>query len=580
MKRVIVIAIVASMVASIVAGCAPAAAPTATSVPPTKAPPTAVPPTPVPPTAVPPTATPAGGGTLIVASSAQPDSMFPDFTATGAGSSAQSVVYSGLTKQFWMRKFAPPEDLAESWTVSADQLTWTFKLRQGVKWHDGEPFTAEDVKFSYEFAAHPEYTGSGFATVSVIKGAMAKQSGEADGIEGVKVIDDYTISFTTNEPYALFLENVAPRPILPAHLLQDVPVEELGQSSIARTPIGTGPYMLTEWKPDESLTFKAFDDYFGEEPNFETYIWKIIPEMGAQVTELLAGGVHMVGGVSADDFPALQSNPELQTIGVPGSRFSFVEMNLANPLFQDLRVRQALNHAVDRDAMLQALNGGLGTIVLGPVHPSLPEFSPHLTGFAFDPDESRRLLREAGWYDEGGDGVIEAHGVEGFDDGTPFRFKLGAVTIGQYVQQGLIVQQFFKDIGVEAEIEEVGFNIYFSEYLVPGSDFDMAVSSWGSLYYHPHVDLEYSYFSKMPFAMVDNYANDEVDALLLQAPTIFDQDERLATYWNIQDLIVADAHRIFLTNADALYAFDKDLVLPEFGSSMDIWASMPRWYWK
>jgi len=530
------------------------------------------------PMAIPTPVPPKPGGTFVVAMGAQPDTLFPDFASTASSVLVQSVIYNGLTKLD--RHGNAVGDLAESWTVSDDELTWTFKIREGVKWHDGQPLTADDVKFSFEFPADPEYVGNGFSGVAPLVGAQAKADGEAKEIAGVKVIDEQTISFTTNVPYALFLETVAIRYIMPAHVLKDIPVAEYAESAQARSPVGSGPYQLTDWKPDESLTFQAFEDYAGQRAYIDTYIWKILPETATQITELVAGGVDAVTGVSADDFPALEENPNLQTMHAPGTRYTFVEFNHSKPMFSDAQVRQALCYAVDKQAMLDALDGGFGTIALGPVHPSLPEYSLTLKGYPYNPDEAKTLLADAGWTDDDGDGVLESHGVEGLDDGTPFSVKLGAVTFGNYVPQALIVQQYLKDVGVETEIEEVGFNIYFSEYLTPFSDFDMAGSSWANLFYHPQLDLEYSYQSESWNAQVDRYANTEVDELIAKAPTILDATERRQAYWRIQEILEEDAARMFLTRGDYLAAFDKGLSVPKFASVFDLYASIPLLHWK
>jgi peptide/nickel transport system substrate-binding protein len=523
-------------------------------------------------------ACPNPGGTVVVAWSAQPDGLFPDYVSTATASYANAVIYNSLVRPDPTGKVVG--DLAESWDLSDDFLTWTFKLRQGVKWQDGEPFTAQDVKFSYEFPADPEYLGSAYSNLAVLKGAQAKHDGQATEVEGVVVIDDYTISFTTEEPNALFLDTVAQRPIFPSHLLKDIPVAELGESDQMRQPIGTGPYIMVDWKADESLTFQAFDDYFGNRACIDTYIWKVMPEMPTQVTELLAGGVDAVLTISADDFPTVQSNPAFQTVQVPGVAMTTSHFNFRKPFFQDKRTRQALEYAVDKEAMLQALANGLGTIITSPIHPSLPEYDPNLTGYPYDPDKAKELLDEVGWRDEDGDGVLEAHGVAGVEDGTPFQFKMGTLTIRRYEPQTLIIQEYWKEIGVETEVEEVDFNLYWSEYMTADNpDWWAGGSGWFNLLFHPQTELEWNYLSTGSNTVIDGFGYPELDDLILKAPTVFDPDQRRDVYWQIQQIIEDEVPIPLWTRDDTLAAFSNNLVLPEFGSLNDMFTSIPEWYW-
>jgi peptide/nickel transport system substrate-binding protein len=523
-------------------------------------------------------ACPVTGGTVVVAWSAQPDGLFGDYVATATASYANSVIYSSLVTKD--KDGNSVGDLAESWDLSDDFLTWTFKLREGVKWHDGEEFTAEDVKFSYEFPADPEYLGGAFNTVAGLKGAMAKYEGEADEIEGIQVIDDYTISFTTEEPNALFLDTVANRAVVPAHVLADVPVAELAESSQMREPIGTGPYKMMEWKADESLTFEAHDEYFGGRACIDTYIWKVMPEMPTQVTELLAGGVDAVMVISADDFPTIQDNPDFQTVQVPGVAMTLSHFNHRKPIFQDVRTRQAMAYAVDKEAMLGALANGLGTVITSPIHPAYAEYNADLEGYPYDPEKAKALLAEVGWSDDDGDGILEARGVEGVEDGTPFSFPMGTLTIRRYKPQSLVVQEYLKDVGIDAQVEEVDFNIYWSEYQTADNpNWWVAGSGWFNLLFHPQTELEWNYLSTGANTTTDGFAIEELDELITKAPTIFDPDERREIYLRIQEIIEQEALVLFWTRDDTLAGFAKDLVLPEFSSLNDMFLSIPEWYW-
>lgn len=514
--------------------------------------------------------------TVVLAFTRQPDSLFSDYAATATASYALQVVYNSLV--------APDADgnivgeLAESWEVSEDQLTWTFKLREDVKWHDGEPFTAADVKFTYEYSADPAYTGSGFD--ATILGAEAKRSGEADSLEGVQVIDDYTVSITTTEPNALFLQTTAQRYIMPQHVLADVPVAEFGSSSQARQPIGTGPYRVVEWKQDESIEYEAFDDFFGGRARISKYIWRIIPDASVQITELLNGNIDIMPEVPADDFATLEGEENVTTLRLPGVNMVTIVVNTTTPFFADKRVRQAVSYAIDRQSIVDVVGGGLGTDVRSQVHPSLPEYNVDLPGYPRDVERAKALLAEVGWTDEDGDGIVEAHGVEGLDDGTPFSIEFG--TLGQplYNLPAQVIQQNLRDVGIEINLNVVDFNIYFSEYLTTENpDFVIGMSGWFNLLFPPQSELAGNYASYGSGSYRAGWSSEEVDELLRQAPTVFDAAERNAIYNRVQEILHDELPWIYLVRLDNLAAYNANLVVPEVKNLNQLFGSVQDWTW-
>lgn len=248
------------------------------------------------------------------------------------------------------------------------------------------------------------------------------------------------------------------------------------------------------------------------------------------------------------------------------------------PFFTDKRTRQALAYAVDKEAMNMALNNGMGTVITSPVHPSLYEFNPNIEPYPYDPEKAIELLEEVGWKDEDGDGIREAHGIEGFEDGTPFSFTIGAINIRRYVPQALIAQDYFKAIGIDASVEEIEFNIFWSEYEVLGSpDWYLAGTGWFNLSFPSQTELEWNYTD---WATV-GWHNPDVAEMIRQAPTIFDPEERRQLYWEIQEQIVDDCTVLYWTREDNLFTYRKGLVIPDDISSLpDMFASIPEWYWE
>jgi peptide/nickel transport system substrate-binding protein len=513
--------------------------------------------------------------TIVFTWSRNPESLFLDFASTATASYAMAPIYNGLVGTDATGNLIP--ELAESWEVSDDQLTWTFTLRQGVLWHDGEPFTADDVKFTYEFPADPAYQGSAFD--DSIAGAAEKQAGEATEVSGVQVIDDSTISITTTEPVALFLSTTAQRYIVPEHVLGSVAIADLGTSSQIREPIGTGAYRVVSYTPDESIVYAAFDGYWGEPALVPNYIWRIIPDASVQITELLGGTLDIVPEVLPDEFANLETTEGIATLQLPGTNTPQLLLNQNQPFFADARARQALYHAIDRQGLLAALADGRGNIYDTLTHPSLPEFNADLTPYAYDPEQAKALFAEIGWTDDDGDGTLEAHGVEGFEDGTPFSFELGAPARPPYDAAAQVIQQNLLQIGVQANVNIVDFGVFFSEYLSGTSDYVAGVSGWFNLIFPPQSEFEAGYKSDGPNTQYTHYNNPEVDELIVQARSTFDDAERNAIYHQIQALIQTDAPVIYLYRPDSLSAFNSRLVLPEVGSLTALLDTVPQWYW-
>ena len=514
--------------------------------------------------------------TVVLVWPSQPDSLFPDYAVTATAGYSMQLVYSSLVTTDLSGNIVP--DLAESWEVSDDNLTWTFKLREDVTWHDGEPFTAEDVSFSFEITADPEYTG-GFTDTSIL-GVEAKQSGESETVEGLEMIDDYRVAITTVEPNALVLETIGIRDILPAHLLQDIPVSELGSSDQATMPVGTGPYRLVEWRTDEALVFEAYEGYFGTPANIPNFIWKVVPELATHYTELVTDASDISTSITADDFAAIAEEPGVTTLQLPGVNQNLIIFNTSTPYFSDVRVRQAIAHALDRESMIAAVSGGFGTISSSLVHPSLPELNDEIDRYAFDVELAQALLAEAGWRDDDGDGVIESYGVEGLEDGTPFSVELGTWSNPLYSLPAQIIQQNLQEVGIMVEINVVDFNVYFSEYLTTNNpDFQFGMSGWFNLIFPPQSELAGNFVNGSDGYNRSLWSDERVDEILTVAPSEFDVEARSELYHEVQAILHEAVPFLYLIRPDNLIAFDGDLVIPEVQSLTGLFQSIPQWSW-
>lgn len=288
-------------------------------------------------------------------------------------------------------------DLAQSWDVSQDGRTWTFHLRPDVKWHDGEPFTAADVQFTLELLLKPDFSAIFAGQYSVIDGAAAYTAGTADSISGVEVVDDHTIKITTTVPSAPFLDLLAwtffP---LPKHALSSIAPADLVKSDWWRTsPVGTGPYEWDKYVPDQYLQLKANPDYYAGKPKIEHLINRYFTDTAPAVIALQNGEIDF-SYIDVGDVASVKSNSDLTVISGPSQVTNYIAFNLRDPMFQDVRVRQAFYYAIDRQAIIDSLYNGAAQTVES-IYQNPVYVPSDLEPYAYNPDKAKALLKEAGW---------------------------------------------------------------------------------------------------------------------------------------------------------------------------------------
>jgi peptide/nickel transport system substrate-binding protein len=515
---------------------------------------------------------------LIIPAGGDVDTMFPDYSTTAFGSSLAALAYSSLTTVGLDATVIP--DLAESWEVSTDQLTWTFHLRKDAKWQDGQPITAADVKFSYEFRADPTYLGGMYSNMTSIAGVVEKNAGTATEISGIKIIDDNTISFTTVQPDALVLDTFASSNMVvyPQHILKDIPIADLASSDFARLPIGSGPYQLTDWKSKESMTFTANPYYYGTQPIIKTIIFKIVPEPSAQITGLLNGEVNMLLGVSTDDLASVTGVPGITTKELADAQYLSLNLNLNDPLFKDVRTRQAMAYAIDRQSLLDALYSGKGKVENSIFFPTLPEYNANIKGYDYDPAKAKQMLAEVGWTDTSGDGILEAKNVAGVADGTKFEFTLLSTTTPFYAQENQVIQQQLLQVGIKTDISQQEFSTYFTIY-VAGGKWQATGIGWYNLIGTPQMELGWNFMCPAD-KNTYGYCNPDLDAMINKNNTLFDVQKRLDNFKAIQEIIHEAAVVIPLIRGNSIIAFQDTLVTPGFKTSIDAYRTMSTWYWK
>jgi peptide/nickel transport system substrate-binding protein len=452
------------------------------------------------------------------------------------------VLFNGLTKPG--KDLKPSPDLAADWEVSDDGLTWTFMLRDDVTWHDGEPFTADDVVFTFQDVVLDPDVGAG-------------TSRNFAQVESVEKVDDYTVRFNLKEPFASLPAYLGYNAgILPEHILAGTDVMANTDFN-KQNPVGTGAFKLAEYVSGQNVRLVRNDDYFLGKPHLDAIVYEIIPEVNTQIAELLAGTLDLMIVDNPSTVERLEQDEDIRIETTSQVNYFWVAPNTTQERFQDKRVRQALSYAVDRDAMIQALYRGYATPATGPISPALSfYYTDDVMTYSYDPEKAKELLREAGW-EENSSGVFEKNGE-------PLALTITVPRTGVFEQLGALLQQYYKDIGIDADLLALEFNTFVSEALLPRK-FDVMAGWWIT---PPDPDVFPYYHSSAAEGgnNVPMYANDRLDELLVEGLQKSDPEERRAVYQEIQRLLAEEVPYIFLWYPQEIRAVNKNLKgIPEIG---------------
>jgi peptide/nickel transport system substrate-binding protein len=461
----------------------------------------------------------------------------------------------------------PKPALAESWTASPDGLEYVFKLRRGVVFHDGSPFTAEDARFSLEVVCHRDNVRMGDVyarTHAQIRGCPDYRAGRADRVEGVEVLDSHTLRVRLSEPSPVFLVGAATRGVVPRARYQGIPVKDLAQHAISRAPVGTGPFAFVEWREGERVVLRANPRYFLGRPKLDGIVIRFIEDPATRLLEYKQGGLHFGLNipVSPQEHAAVAGDSRLTLKGYRGLWHRFLALDLTSPLFTDVRVRRALSHAFDRERILKDALYDRGRIVNGPLDPALPEFARTAVP-EYDPALAKRLLAEAGWQ-PGPDGVLQK-------EGRRFEFSLLSHT-GASAALAVVYHDYLKRIGMDARIETLDFPAVWSRYR-PGQF--QAASMEMVIGYGPDPAYNLGYFQCGVSRY--GYCNREVDALIARARTAIDSAERVRAYRQLQEILARDLPVIWIANPDDLRLASSRLVLPDRRSDFYVTMAVREW---
>jgi peptide/nickel transport system substrate-binding protein len=479
--------------------------------------------------------TPAYGDTLIEASIGNVSSLIPNITSDQASRDVGTYMYNGLVTLGRDLEIVP--ELATSWAFSKDCLTLEFKLHPGVRWHDGAPFTADDVVFTYETTVDPK-TPSPYRS-------------DYQDVERVEAIDPHTVRVTYKKPYAKALLSWAVS-MLPKHLLE--PYVKTGKLKDApqnwTAPVGTGPYRFKEMKSGEKVVVVANPDYFKGRPNISRIVYRIIPSQATIFLELKARGVDVAGLTALQykrqtEYPAFQK--AYNKFRYPGSGYTYLGFNLKDPRFADRRVRLAIAHAINKQELLDGVVLGLGREATGPFRPGTWADNPNVKGVPYDLKKAAALLAEAGWKTRNPEGLL-------VKDGKPFTFEL-LTNQGNDERKKIaeIVQASLRDLGIGVDIRILEWAALLKEH-VKKRNFDAMVLGWGTGADPDQYVVWHSSQTGPDELNHISYKNPEVDALLEAGRSSCVQADRARFYHRLHEVLAEDQPLVFLYWRDVMPA--------------------------
>lgn len=428
-----------------------------------------------------------------------------------------SIVYNGLLTLNNKHELEP--DLAKDYELSKDGLKLSFTLRDDVQWQDGEKFTAEDVKFTFESMAHKDYSGAYYSRVEAIKGAKEFHEGKKDTIEGI-VVDGNKIIFEFEKPYAPALNMLGTSLIIPKHIWEKVDVKDWeNQTELLNQPIGTGPFQVKEFKSGQYVKLNRNENYFKGAPKLEKFQFVVLNPDTA-IAEILNGAVDIaeISSFKNEDIEKLKEN-DISIKSYPTPNIQYMGMNTKHELLQDVKVRKAIAYAIDRQAIVDQLLEGHGVIINTPMVPSLWSYPKDgLEEYKRDPEKAKELLKEAG-YTIGSDNIATK-------DGKKLQLTLVVPTGNKTREQTApIIQSQLKEIGIDVTLDPKEFPAVMDQVTVR-REFDMYLMA-NTLDIDP--DPKPNWYSTADWNFV-GFENNKSDELIDKGIETTDQKGRAEIY--------------------------------------------------
>ncbi len=476
---------------------------------------------------------------LVYARGGDSESLDPGSTTDGESSRVTRQVLEGLL-DFEPETFDIKPGLAHDWDVSDDGLTYTFYLEEGVTFHDGTDFNAEAVKVNFERWADPhhEYAFTDDGYVYSMYGTMFGGYVDDDShvIKEINVVDDYEIEFVLKRPLGFFLQNLG---MTYFAITSPAALEEYG-ADINEHPVGTGPFKFVSWTKDDKIVLEKFTDYRKEGlPKLDEVIFEVIPDNAARLIALRSGEVDIMDGLNPDDAESVKADEQLSLYTRAENNIGYLGFNVQKEPLDNKNLRHAINHAIDREAIAEALYAGYAKPAVNPLPPGYLGYNDAVELYDYDVDKAKELLREAG-YDDG----LE---IELWTMPVARPYMPDPETVAEIVQNNLA------EIGIDIKIVREEWAPYLEK--TAEGEHQLYMLGWSGTNGDPDYFLSsLLHGSNVGTSNREFYENSEVDKLLDQAKVSIDQDERADFYKQAQALIAEDSPMVPLVHSTPVLA--------------------------
>ncbi|MFW5730620.1 MAG: peptide-binding protein [Desulfonatronovibrionaceae bacterium] len=470
---------------------------------------------------------PVPGGRIIMGSTGEPSNLIPPLASDSASSDINSHLYVAplkYNKNIELVKWA-----AEEVQVKDGGKRIYIRLKPGIRWTDGEELTADDALFTYELMTDSR-TPTAYAQDYL-------------AIQEFNVLDRYSFEVIYEQPFARSMVTWA-QPILPRHVLEE---EDLTNTRYSRDPVTSGPYRLHRWNAGQQVILRANEDYFAPRPNIDEIVYHIVPDLATMFLELKSGKLDMSSLTPQQylfqtDGAYWQEN--FQKFSYLSSGYTYLGYNLQHPFFDDVRVRQALAHAVDKEEIIKGVLLGEGLPAVGPYRPDTWVFNEDIDDYAYDPDLALEMLNSLGWR-KNNNGILEK-------DGVPFEFTILTNQGNDLrIRTGTIIQYRLAKLGIKVDIRTVEWATFIKEFVHKGR-FDAVLLAWNTAHDPDIYNVWHSSQAVENGLNFVGYKNERVDELLEKGRRSFDRQVRKKAYDELQEILHHDQPYLFLFIPNAL----------------------------
>ena len=466
---------------------------------------------------------PEAGGTLVDAMIGEPSGLIAMIAGESAASAIAANIFNTLLK--YDKNLELEGDLAQSWDISADQKTITFHLKPDMKWSDGKPLTSADVLFTWQLVTDDDTRTPYGADYKLVQKAEAP--------------DPLTFRVSYAQPYAPALDSWAGLQILPKHILQG---QDINTTAFARQPVGSNYYKLDRWDTGERIALIRNPHATQGQARIERLVSRFIPDVASQFLELLADNIDSMGLNPIQYARIFPARPDLEKkiarYKELGNSYTYLGFNLKHKPFDDMRVRQAINYAIDKQELIDGVLLGLGEPVSSPYKPGTRWTNPDLKPYPYNVEKAKTLLRQAGFEDRNGDGILDRNGQ-------PLAFEILTNQNKQREMSAVLIQRRLREIGIDVQIRVLEWASFVGRYIKTG-DFDVVLLGW-SLSLDPDQFSIWHSSQQGPgqFNFI-GYSNPRVDKLLEQGRLELDPDKRMKIYHEFASILLEESPIVYL----------------------------------